>query len=78
MSKHIELNRKFLTVKPDKENDPETIRMMLNWGTDIRTSWEDLLQKPRIVILGEPGTGKTDELRAVSERLGNVGKIAWF
>lgn len=78
MSDYIELNRSFWPIEADKENSPENIRVMLAFGVARQTLWEDLLEKPRVVILAEPGTGKTEELRAVTKRLRATGKPAFF
>ena len=78
ITEHIDLNRKFWSVEADKENDPESIRAMFAFGLGEQLSWEDLLGKNRIVILAEPGTGKTEEFRAVTRRLQMASKPAFF
>ena len=78
MTKHIELDRKFWPVEADQENDPESIRAMLAFGLGKQLSWEDLLGKDRVVILAEPGTGKTEEFRAITRRLRMASKPAFF
>ena len=78
MADHIELDRTFWPVEADKEHDPETIRIMAALGVDRQVSWDKLLKNPRIVILGEPGTGKTEELSAITKRLRNAGNPAFF
>ncbi len=77
-TEYIDLDRKFLPVEADKENDPDSIRIMLALRVDRRVSWDNLLEKPRLVILAEPGTGKTEEFQAVTKRLRTVGKLAFF
>jgi hypothetical protein len=78
MAEHIELDRTFWPVEADKEHDPEAIRIMAALGVDRQISWNDLLKEPRIIILGEPGTGKTEELSAITKRLRNAGSPAFF
>ena len=78
VTEHIDLNRKFWSVEADKENDPESIRAMFAFGLGEQLSWKDLLGKNRIVILAEPGTGKTEEFRAVTRRLQMASKPAFF
>ena len=78
MTKHIELDRKFWPVEADQENDPESIRAMLAFGLGKQLSWEDLLGKDRVVILAEPGTGKTEEFRAITGHLRMAGRPAFF
>jgi type IV secretory pathway ATPase VirB11/archaellum biosynthesis ATPase len=67
MAEHIELNRTFWPVEPNKEHDPEAIQIMAALGVDQQVSWDKLLEKSRVVILGEPGTGKTEELSAITK-----------
>ena len=78
ITEHIDLNRKFWPVEADKENDPESIRAMFAFGLGKQFSWEDLLGEDRIVILAEPGTGKTEEFRSVTRRLQMASKPAFF
>ena len=76
--KHIELGRKFWPIEADQENDPESIRTMFAFGLGKELSWKDLLEKHRVVILAEPGTGKTEEFRAVTKRLNMNSRPAFF
>jgi len=78
ITEHIDLDRMFWPVEADKENDPESIRAMFAFGFGKQLSWEDLLGKDRIVILAEPGTGKTEEFRAVTRCLRMASKPAFF
>ena len=78
ITEHIDLNRKFWSVEADKENNPESIRAMFAFGLGKQFSWEDLLGEDRIVILAEPGTGKTEEFRAVTRLLRMASKPAFF
>lgn len=78
MSHYISLNRRFWPVEADKQNDPETIRALSAFGLAQEVSWDNLLEKHRVVILAEPGTGKTEELRAAAKRLRAAGKPAFF
>ncbi len=78
VTKHIDLNRKFWSVEADKGNDPEITRTMFAFELGKQLSWKDLLGKDRIVILAEPGTGKTEEFRAVTKRLRMDSKPAFF
>lgn len=78
ITEHIDLNRKFWPVEADKENNPESIRAMFAFGLGKQFSWEDLLGEDRIVILAEPGTGKTEEFRSVTRRLQMASKPAFF
>lgn len=77
MDNYIELNRNFYPIK-DNEKDFEEAKVMSAFGYGKYISWEELLQKPRVVILAEPGTGKTEELKAVTNRLRSKGAAAFF
>jgi len=77
-TKYIELDRKFWPVEADQENDPESIRAKFAFGLGKELSWKDLLRKHRVVILAEPGTGKTEEFRAVTKRLRMNSKPAFY
>jgi hypothetical protein len=77
MDTYIDLNRNFYPIK-DNEKDLEEAKVMSTFGYGKYISWEELLQKPRIVILAEPGTGKTEELKAVTNRLRSKGAAAFF
>jgi hypothetical protein len=78
VTKHIELDRRFWPFKADQENDPETRRAMFAYGLEKQLAWKDLLEKNRVVVLAEPGTGKTEEFRAITRRLQMASKPAFF
>lgn len=78
MTKYIDLNRHFWPVEPDKDNDPEKIRSMYEYGVDQPLLWVNLLEKQRVVIIAEPGTGKTEEFRAITKSLRDEGKLSFF
>ncbi len=84
MTEHIDLDRKFLPVEADEEDDPESIQTMYTFGLgqqpgmDQQLSWDNLLENDRAVIIAEPGTGKTEEFKAVTKRLRILGKFAFF
>ena len=80
MDDYIDLHRRFLSLADDA--DPERLAMesyaasMLGKSTD--KAWSDLLLLPRVVILGEPGSGKSWELRERARRLAGEGRPAFF
>ena len=78
MTQYINLDRRFWPLEPDVENDPGSIRAKVAFGLDSDLSWNDLLDKPRVVVLAEPGTGKTAEFKAATDRLRAEGKVAFF
>jgi len=77
MNTYIELNRNFFPIK-DNEKDLEEAKIMSSFGYDKYINWEELLQKPRVIILAEPGTGKTEEFKAITNRLRSKGVAAFF
>lgn len=77
----IALDRRFrhLNLSGDQENaafDSYTSGLFTNH--DHHLSWSDLLSEDLVVILGEPGSGKTWELREQTKLLCNAGKFAFF
>lgn len=45
---------------------------------DKPTLWSDLLHEPRVILLSEAGSGKTEEIRHVSRDLRLRDKNAFF
>jgi hypothetical protein len=78
MIDYIDLNRKFWPVEADKENDPENIRILSSFGVEKEYSWDDLFKKDRVVILAEPGTGKTSEFYEATQKLRKENKLTFF
>lgn len=77
MSNYIELNRSFY---PKKEEEINSDRISVNYLLGIKNhlSWNDLFEKSRVVVLAEPGTGKTEEFKEAANRLRKHGKAAFF
>lgn len=74
---YINLNRAFLDFDEDSDVEGAAFKSYianLTGGTD----WQTLLQSRYVVILGEPGSGKTWELEAQPERLRSGGLCAFF
>lgn len=74
----VQLNRTFRTLPDDAggndENDAFTF-----WGAmDSALTWEDILQKRRVVLLSEAGAGKTIEIRHAAMQLRDAGRTAFF
>lgn len=70
---HIDLNRQFEEASVD-ENRP--FRDL--FGTDSgRFLWKDLLDKPRVVVLAEAGSGKSSEFDRQQELLVADGKFGF-
>ena len=82
MEQHIELDRRFLPM--NKAKDPELAAFesyMSATSSDdsIGIGWGEILgADDSVIILGEPGSGKTQELRAQTARLIDQGLCAAF
>lgn len=66
----VELNRKF-EVHRDEESADETARRSYVGelvGRQYQHDWQSLLTHRLVVVLGEPGSGKSEELRAQHRR----------
>jgi len=73
----IQVHRTFhdLALSEGEGKESELIRLMLR---DKATHWSDLLEEPRVVLLSEAGSGKTEELRHVCRDLRQRAKRAFF
>jgi hypothetical protein len=73
----IELNRTFheLSEHAGKRDDVDLSQV---FHIKSNLTWNDVLKIPRTVILSEAGSGKTQEIRRVAERLREEGKAAFF
>lgn len=73
----IELNRTFrdLAVSDEDGDDAKMVRL---FAREASTRWADLLAEPRVILLAEAGSGKTEEIRHVCRRQRSEGKPAFF
>lgn len=73
----VELNRTFHELsRQASESDDVELGAALKIGD--RLSWVNLIQEYRVVILSEAGSGKTEEIRNVAQKLRDEGKAAFF
>lgn len=73
----IDLNRHFASIPAElKLRDGDDAEPII--GRVGTLHWADLLGSHRVVILAEPGAGKTWEIRHAAERLRADGKAAFF
>jgi hypothetical protein len=77
MLPHVELNRTFWRLGDTEEHDPERLKAYAAFGLEGE-DWTKLLERSRVVILAEAGTGKTHELRETARRLRAEGKASFF
>lgn len=79
---YIELNRTFheFNITADCEEDTESHDFYSSFSLlhGEATSWDDLLEKYRAIILAEAGVGKTFEIRQATRRLRREGNAAFF
>jgi hypothetical protein len=66
----IPLDRQFAEWSEAESSDPELRFRFSTYG--VKT-WDDLLRKPRVVILAEAGSGESEELKAQTAR--KVGAV---
>lgn len=77
LDEFIQVHRTFhdLALSEEEGEESELFRLMLR---DKPTQWSDLLEEPRVVLLSEAGSGKTEELRHVCRDLRQCAKRAFF
>lgn len=73
----IQLDRTFhdLALSEEEGKEAELFRLMRR---DKPTHWPDLIEEPRVVLLSEAGSGKTEEIRHVCLDLRFRNKHAFF
>lgn len=78
---YIQLDRRFAEIPKDPEDaqrrrELELYAMFTNAQATL--GWPELLEKPRVVVLGEPGSGKTAEFREQARSLKLANKITFL
>ena len=73
-SDYIPLDRRFVPHTPEGEDQRDSL-FQFKAST---ISWLDILKHPRVVILGEAGSGKTTEFKTQAQSLSGEGKNAFF
>lgn len=73
----IPLDRTFhdLATNTDDGDQAEWQRLL---GREAVIRWPDLLVEPRVILLSEAGSGKTEEVRHITRQLRAEGKQAFF
>src|SRR5262245_60694652 len=74
------LNRRFRKLEKNTKAEEAALESYtFDAGRRLSTlSWEDVLNSSRTVILGEPGSGKTWELRECAKTLSDRGEFSFF
>lgn len=70
----IELHRRFHVW--DKDSTAEPVRWWPRYADGL-LAWSDILQRRRVVILAEAGSGKSVELERQADLLTRQGKLAF-
>jgi hypothetical protein len=72
----IPLDRRFEEWRNGELSDPELrSRFRLSRGSE---TWNDVLAKPRVVILAEAGSGKTEEMKEQARLQSEAGAFAFY
>ena len=74
---YIELNRLFNEI-PTSLSDEKDLSDFYSIGTRNGDTWDCLLNKDRIIILAEAGSGKTIEIREQAKKLSAEEKCSFF
>lgn len=75
--RYIELDRTFHELSRYASDNDDADLSQTFFASDP-LSWDQLLAEYRVVILSEAGSGKTEEIRHVAQRLRSEGKDAFF
>lgn len=73
----IDLDRTFRDLATSDEDGDEA-KMVRLFARNASTRWADLLAEPRVIVLAEAGSGKTEEIRHICRRQRDEGKPAFF
>ena len=78
--KFIELDRRFRKLNPLDNLEEAALESYASSFIGLKSGlgWEELLERPLVVVLGEPGSGKTWEFRERARILRAKGKNAFF
>ncbi|MDT3308484.1 NACHT domain-containing protein [Shewanella vaxholmensis] len=74
---YIELNRLFNEI-PTSLSDEKDLSDFYSLGTKNGDTWDCLLNKDRIIILAEAGSGKTVEIKEQAKKLSAKKKFSFF
>src|SRR5262245_38617710 len=76
----VQLDRRFRKIGPhlDSEQESQDSYLSAFIDSDSSLSWADLLAQPIVVILGEPGSGKSEELENSALSIKASGEFAFY
>ncbi|TDU32834.1 hypothetical protein DFR24_2242 [Panacagrimonas perspica] len=72
----VDLSRTFHELVADVDPSPDGTGGLSSKGLPI--TWDEIFKRPRVVLLSEAGSGKTEEIRHAAKRLRASGKSAFF
>ncbi len=79
---YIDLNRKFSPVRQDAASEESALQNYAfgpDWHMQRNAlAWDDILKRPLVVILGEPGSGKTYEMQVQAARPSPSCRVSTF
>lgn len=76
---YIDINRRFSTLHGfPKSEDTATASYIRGSFADSMLGWDELLKQRLVVILGEPGSGKSWEFRRRTALLSELGRPAFL
>ena len=73
----VDLGRRFVEIG-DEEVADDDLRVRRLLGQSVGLGWDEVLERPRVVLLAEAGSGKTTEMRATAARLRAAGETSVF
>src|SRR5689334_22770891 len=73
---YVNVDRQFGPLDDKTRLEPDVLQNIGSFPTDL--GWGALLHHRRVVVLAEAGSGKTEELKQLSDRLRHEGKAAFF
>jgi hypothetical protein len=75
---YVDLNRRFCDLTKAELESPELLAFLGDRSWMQSDGWTELLQYPRVLLLAEAGSGKTEEMREQATRLKSEGKPAFY
>lgn len=79
LKRWVALERSFEEVEGDRSVlDWDFRESSLRYSSTNLFSWTDLFEQPRVVLLGQPGSGKSEECRRAVAQLREAGRSAFY